>query len=438
VDSNATGTNTGENWTNAFKNLQDGIRSVSTCGVQEIWVAKGTYYPDHGKGITIGSRDASFGLKNNLAIYGGFSGGETLLSQRNWAGNKTTLSGEIGDTSVFGDNSFSVVEGPAAVAGAILDGFTITAGNGDANTGINPASRGGGLYVDDNGAPTIKNCRFLKNYAIYGGAVFVRDNSHATFSNCVFMGNDCAGDGSCIYNRPGSKTNMINCSFTGNLAGAIGNGSDIGVVIKNSIIWGNGGSFTRNLATVSNCIVEGGYAGTNNLNQDPLFVAQPAIAFGSTGNLHLQPCSPAIDAGDDAATASITDLDGTNRKVKLLSNTNLVDMGAYERSGSMTTVYVDTNATGKGDGSGWANAYQSFYEALQVYNGCMATDSVLIAAGTYLAPAGTPFMLTKINGVLLGGYPTGGGSRNPAINKVIIKGEMQVKESIRIDGIKVQ
>ena len=439
VDSNATGTNTGENWTNAFKSLQDGIRSVLTCGVQEIWVAKGTYYPDQGKHITTGSRTASFGLIYNVAVYGGFSGNETLLSQRNWAGNKTILSGEIGDPNVFGDNSFSVVEGPAEVAGAILDGFTITAGNGDANTGINPASRGGGLYVADNGSPTIKNCLFLKNYAIYGGAVFVRDNSHATISNCAFIGNNCAGDGSCIYNRPGAKTNIINCSFSGNFSGAIGNGSDAAVTVKNSIIWGNGGSFTRNMVTVSNSIVQGGYPGTGNLDQDPLFVDQPAIAFGAPGNLRLTPCSPAIDAGDDAATTSITDLDGTNRKEKLLSNTNLIDMGAYERSGSIATLYVDANADGKGDGSGWINAYQSFYEALQVYNGCMAVDSVLIAAGTYITPVvGLPFTITKTNGVLLGGYPTGGGSRNAAANPVIIKGEMQVKKSMRIDGIKVQ
>ncbi|MES2647048.1 MAG: choice-of-anchor Q domain-containing protein [Bacteroidota bacterium] len=438
VDSNATGANTGANWANAFKRLQDGIKAVPTCGVKEIWVANGTYYPDQGAGVTLNSRTASFGLKNNVAIYGGFSGSETLLSQRNWLNNKTILSGEIGNANSFADNSYSVVETLVVDSSAVLDGFTITAGNADANTGIDPASRGGGLYVGDNGAPTINNCLFLKNYAIYGGAAFVRDNSHATFSNCAFTGNNCAGDGSCIYNRPGSKTKMINCTFTGNVAAAIGNGSDMGVVITNSIIWGNSGSITRNLATVTNSIVQGGYPGAANLDQDPLFVGQPAIVFGATGNLHLTPCSPAIDAGNDAATTSMTDLDGSTRKENLLPNIALVDMGAYERSGSTTTLYVNANAAGKGDGSGWANAYQSFYEALQVYNGCISVDSVLIAAGTYQTPGGVPFIVTKTNGVVLGGYPISGGTRNATTNPVIIKGEMQVKQSVRIDGIKVQ
>ena len=439
VDSNASGTNTGENWTNAFKNLQDAIKAASNCGVQKIWVAKGTYYPDRGQGLTSGSRNASFGLKTNLAIYGGFSGNETLLSQRNRALNKTILSGEIGNTGVFGDNSFSVVEAPAVDATAVLDGFTITAGNANADNGTNPASRGGGLYIEVNGSPTIRNCLFVKNYAAFGGAVFTQNNTYPTISNCVFIGNDATYDGSAICNDHEAYTTIVNCSFSGNSTGAIVNTDNSNVVIKNSVIWGNTNGISYIPATVSNSIVQGGYAGTGNLNQNPLFVNQPAIAFGASGNLRLTPCSPAIDAGDDAATTSITDLDGSNRKENLLPNAGVIDMGAYERVGSIATLYVDANAAGKGDGSGWANAYQSFYEALQVYNGCMAVDSVLIAAGTYITPVvGLPFTITKTNGVLLGGYPTGGGSRDPATNQVMIKGEMQVKKSMRIDGIKLQ
>lgn len=156
------------------------------------------------------------------------------------------------------------------------------------------------------------------------------------------------------------------------------------------------------------------------------------------GNLRLTPCSPAIDAGDDAAITNSADLDGSPRKVDILPNVAVVDMGAYERTAPLSSLYVDSDAVGKVDGSSWANAYPSFYEALQVYNGCIAVDSVLIAAGTYTPPVGIPFIITKTNGVVLGGYPTGGGSRNAAANPVIMKGEMQVKKPVRIDGIKLQ
>ncbi|MES2649351.1 MAG: right-handed parallel beta-helix repeat-containing protein [Bacteroidota bacterium] len=437
VDSNATGNNTGESWTNAFNSLQDGIKAASTCGIREIWVAKGTYYPDQGTGITRNNRAAAFNLKTNVSIFGGFAGIETLVSQRNWVANKTTLSGEIGNTNDFGDNSYSVVEVPAVDATALLDGFTITAGNGNANTGVNPASRGGGVYIAENGSPTIKNCVLLKNYAGRGGAIYILSNSHATISNCIFTGNAVTEYGAGIYNRTGSHATIINCSFSGNLETAIDIEDNSSVVVRNSIIWGNSANI-YGTGSVSHSIVQGGYDGEGNLDQDPIFVGQPGQVFGATGNLRVQPCSPAIDAGDDLAATSTFDLDGTNRKVNLLPNAALIDIGAYERSGSIATLYVDAAANGKGDGSGWTNAYRSFYEALQVYNGCIAIDSVLIAAGTYMPPLGVPFVVSKTSGVLLGGYPTGGGTRNATSNPVIIKGEMQVKKSMRIDGIKIQ
>jgi hypothetical protein len=34
-------------------------------------------------------------MKNGVAIYGGFIGNETLLSERNWGANVTILSGEM-------------------------------------------------------------------------------------------------------------------------------------------------------------------------------------------------------------------------------------------------------------------------------------------------------------------------------------------------------
>jgi hypothetical protein len=435
VNSNANGANTGESWANAFKNLQD---ALIACGVQEVWVAKGTYYPDKGKGFPVNDWDASFRLRSNLAIYGGFAGNEILLSQRNWAANKTILSGDIGTANDFADNSYTVVEATGTDATAILDGFTITEGNANADNGVNPQSRGGGLYIGDDGSPTINHCVFVKNYGNFGGAVYVRSNTYPVISNCAFIGNDATYDGSAICNEHDAHTSITNCSFSGNSTGAITNASNSAVVISNSIIWGNTSSITGDAATVSNCIVQGGYEGPGNLDMNPLFVGQPAIAFGAPGNLRLTPCSPAIDGGNDAATTNSFDLDNSPRKVNALPNAAVIDMGAYERASSLSTLYVDANAAGNGDGSSWANAYQSFYEALQVYNGCIAVDSVLIAAGTYITVVGLPFTITKNNGVLLGGYPTGGGSRDPAANQVIIKGEMRVKKSMRIDGIKVQ
>ncbi|MBK7871854.1 MAG: hypothetical protein IPJ74_14825 [Saprospiraceae bacterium] len=45
VDENAAGLNNGADWTNAFNDFQDALRVACTCGVGQIWVADGTYYP---------------------------------------------------------------------------------------------------------------------------------------------------------------------------------------------------------------------------------------------------------------------------------------------------------------------------------------------------------------------------------------------------------
>src|SRR3954463_8849611 len=72
----------GTSWSGAFKTLQ---KALFTAGSgNQIWVAQGTYYPDEGPGQTNGDRNANFYLKDDMAIFGGFAGTETALSQRNW------------------------------------------------------------------------------------------------------------------------------------------------------------------------------------------------------------------------------------------------------------------------------------------------------------------------------------------------------------------
>jgi len=78
----------------------------------------GTYKPTSGTNRTI-----SFQLKNNVALYGGFAGTETLRSQRNSAVNLTVLSGDIGALTVATDNSYHVVTGGGTNNTAVLDGF---------------------------------------------------------------------------------------------------------------------------------------------------------------------------------------------------------------------------------------------------------------------------------------------------------------------------
>ena len=174
VNNKAAGTNSGASWANAYTTLQAALQN-SAC--TELWVAKGSYYPDEGPGLTNNNRSHSFVLRTGLGVYGGFAGTETLRTQRDWVANVTILSGDIdkndsqqpiavdiGTLSGNDNNTYHVVTG---ATGATLDGFTVTAGSGVQSTG-----RGGGILLDHANA-TLSHLVVTGNRAWSGGGIGV-------------------------------------------------------------------------------------------------------------------------------------------------------------------------------------------------------------------------------------------------------------------------
>jgi len=181
-------------------------------------VAEGTYKPDQGGGKTPGDRTATFQLVNGVALYGGFVGTESSLDERDWQTNETILSGDIGTVGNNSDNSFHVVTGSGTDATAVLDGFTITAGNAEL-----PSPDGGGMYCGNFSGPTIENCTFKGNSANRGGGLFC-NWSYFTLTNCTFSGNSANLNGGGIYCLHLSNPTLINCTFSGNSANSSGGG----------------------------------------------------------------------------------------------------------------------------------------------------------------------------------------------------------------------
>ncbi|WP_020404892.1 PKD domain-containing protein [Gracilimonas tropica] len=110
VDADATGANDGSSWTNAYTSLQDAIDAAT--GSDQIWIADGIYYPDEGANVTNDDRLSAFtitGEKDGLMIHGGFSGSESLLSERDLSANETILSGDIDQDGDLAGNSYNVV-----------------------------------------------------------------------------------------------------------------------------------------------------------------------------------------------------------------------------------------------------------------------------------------------------------------------------------------
>jgi hypothetical protein len=367
----ALGLGDGSNWFNAFVELQPALAAAALAPGQiaEIWVASGTYRPDFDT-ITeahTNHRGASFVLLDNVAIYGGFSGGETTRDQRAPATNLTILTGDLGIPGDTTDNSYHVMHAADVDSTSRIDGFTISGGRSD---GPNLDGSGGGLLVND-ASPTIANCTIENNSAFNAAGVFFK-NSSALIDNCRFLNNAGIGgsaNGGAINTQAGSievsdslfagntasfgagmmssgASTLTNCTFFGNTATADGGGlylfSSATVAVTNCILWDNvdaGGvdesaqihalGGTQNVSY--SCI--GGldtYSGNGNSGSDPLMVAP------DTDDFRLLPSSPCIDAGDSSAITSPTDLDGLPRQTDhCMVDTGagpapIVDMGAHE------------------------------------------------------------------------------------------------------------
>jgi hypothetical protein len=438
----------GTTWTTAFKTLQEALTVANSCPiVTQIWVAKGTYYPtadESGNTSPANPRTKTFVMKNNIAIYGGFVGNEASnydLSLRNFVTNETILSGDIDQNNTLdNNNAYNVVVNINTNNTAILDGFTVTGGYADSDIGYPDRRARGAAMYNNTSSPTIRNCIFSNNLAVYGIAYNVV--SSPTFTNCVFVQNQSTA----FWNEAGGTTGLINCTLSAN-ASMIVNGGGTNTLVKNSIFWGNGGGIS-NTVTITNSIVQGGYTGTGNLNQDPLFVNQPTYGSGATGDLRLLACSPAIDKGDDTDNNATNDVSGNPRKFESIAGGSLIDMGAYERQQltySGTILYVNQAVSSSGDGTTWATAFKTLQEAIQL--SCPNVTQIWVAKGTYYPTADetrnfsptdvrTKTFLMKNNIAIYGGFLGNEASnydlslRNFTANETILSGDIDQNNTL--------
>lgn len=377
VKANGNGSS-GTSWAGAFGTLQQAL--AAAVNGDKIWVAEGVYHPTADAGGNTNPTDLrtkTFVMKNGVAIYGGFTGTETQLSQRNWKSHLTTLSGDFngndvvsgrGNTLSFSgnsENSYHVFLNfqNGLNSTALLDGFTITGGNANAG-GFGEATQGAGMFNSNSSpaiancnfsgnyaaftgggimnlasSPAITNCSFSKNHALQGGGMTNNNSASPTMMNCIFSENHVDDSGGGMYSYLNCSPLLTNCTFSENYAFYTGGSMYNGVVsptITNCIFWNNNSGITssRSIVTITYSIVQNTfYSGENgNWDRDPLFVN------AANGDLHLQGCSPAIDAGNNAANTSSTDLDRNAR-----INHTTIDMGAYEYYGSLYSFYQDAD-----------------------------------------------------------------------------------------------
>lgn len=213
----------GSSWNNAASgNMLQTLINASSPGT-EVWVACGVYVP-----TTTNDRTQSFSLRNGVRVYGGFTGSETTLEQRELnCMSCSTLSGEIGAAGIS-DNSYKIVYNELVDSTAILDGFIIRDANDDRTPTSFGDGLGGGVYNHGYGSsgfchPTIRNCLFTNNTASWGGGAFNNGynggNAEPSYYNCVFYRNhgliEAGGMDSYGVNGNASPL-LVNCIFSEN------------------------------------------------------------------------------------------------------------------------------------------------------------------------------------------------------------------------------
>ncbi len=216
---------------------------------------------------------------------------------------------------------FVIQEGETS--STVLQGFTIRGGSGE---------YGGGVSIYSC-SPSVVDCVLTGNATTNGGGgVYVQGGSPA-FNGCTFSGNSASRGGGVFLEgslKPGTPA-LTNCTFTANSSGGLllNGGSPL---ITNCILYEDAGSEivsgTSAAPTITYCDVQGGYAGTGDINADPLFV--------SAADLHLKPGSPCLGAGTSAG-APATDQDGNARP-------NPPSIGALEVTPGTTHILWDNSS----------------------------------------------------------------------------------------------
>jgi len=91
--------NDGQSWATAYDDLWTCLEAIAVAVPQppdgwQIWVAEGTYVPNPNGGTTV---NATFTLRNNVRVFGGFGGDEANLVERDLSQHVTVLDGFIPD-----------------------------------------------------------------------------------------------------------------------------------------------------------------------------------------------------------------------------------------------------------------------------------------------------------------------------------------------------
>ena len=280
----------GSSWSTAMT-LQQAIGTAKAG--DEIWV-KG-YEAAGGENSYVVPDQNGFTLKSGVSLYGGFSGKEQTVNDREVIDKKayrmkyrTVITGDIGrndavkDASLIfpgnatrGNNARHVLTlnlKPTQTSGnnntlpTVVNGVTIARGHYSGDGGV-----GAGIYVmGDNsggGIYRIERCFFIENYANQGGALYVSNTvknvngQECLIDRCGFF-NNAAGERAVAENQGGAvwlagAGTIVNTAIFNNENGGVRLGSNAAKVVNSTIVRNTGSGADGSEAYVYNTVIWG-------------------------------------------------------------------------------------------------------------------------------------------------------------------------------------
>jgi hypothetical protein len=391
----------GLTWGGAKKTLGEAVTAAQAG--DQIWVRAGTYSPA-----------STINVTKAISIFGGFSGTETSILQRNIAANTVTVNGlassrtvylqvagvvldgitftgstfapgmvgtfEAGDlitdctfknntvgiyasagtiirASSFSENKNAIWVDGSAGTPVTIDGCSFVNNNND-STSLHDG-RGGGVYVHNSGKAVITSSVFKGNGAVMGGAV--ASSSALTLANCIFGGENSTDGNTATFHGgavQGSTIQATGCTFRNNRAGGSGGGLSGG---QTTI---TGGIFANNTSSADSDGGGGGLVvGGNSTITGVTFSGNSAATGKGGGALAITTAnfSGCIFSGNNAKWGG--GLDGNGRIVNSLFSGNSAQYGggAYWARGDLSSqivnsIFHDNSASYNGGG------YFSLYE----------------------------------------------------------------------------
>jgi uncharacterized repeat protein (TIGR01451 family) len=367
VDASAPGpVHDGSSWAAAYITLQSALDA--TVYGDELWVADGVYTPT--KGIT---STATFALEPGVALYGGFGGygvSETLRTQRDWTIYKSILSGDLDGNDINtdgnhidetwndiqGENAFYVVTGGGVTETTVLDGFTITAGNGTAD------DDGGGMK--NYGSPTLTNVTFSGNH---GGGLYNYQSS-PTLTNVIFIVNLSDSNGGGMLNIENCNPTLFNVTFSGNRAGnGYGGGGMFNYMSRPTLVSvtfsGNDGNGMYNVMGGNPTLISVTFSGNIGGGMSNIFTSTPTltnVTFNDNAGrgmynwLSNPTLANVIFSGNSGGGMNNNGSSPSLTNVTFISNTATDGGGMNNGDGSspvLTNVaFISNTATNKGGG----------------------------------------------------------------------------------------